>query len=145
MTAPCTSHPRLYDLALFDDVPDTDRQQAIHQAAALCATCPSRCDQPITTDSRPAELVLLDPDWLPPQREGKPEPEPQIQARRRCTSRTDGDYVPTGQRVTVWAEMCADQAAEGRSVADIAADLCVSEDTAVRLIAVARKARGWAA
>ncbi|MEU1919317.1 hypothetical protein ABZ742_03990 [Streptomyces albogriseolus] len=144
---PCVGNAALYDAVLFDadNTSPTERTQAVHRAAALCRTCLSPCEQKVTVDSRPAELVLLDPDWLPPQREGTPEPEPRVQTRRRRTSRTDGDYVPTSQRVTVWAEMCADQAAAGRSITDIAADLCVSEDTVVRLIAVARKARGWAA
>lgn len=151
MTAlPCVGNADLYDLVLFDDeAPATERTQAVHRAAALCAGCPRPCEQKVTTDSGPTELVLLEPNWMPPQREGKPDPEPKAVGGRKRTKEPDiqvgADYVATNRRVAVWAEMCADRADLGHSVADIAADLCVSEDTVTRLIAVAQKARGWAA
>ncbi|MFI9244205.1 hypothetical protein ACIGXF_16810 [Streptomyces sp. NPDC053086] len=138
---PCLGHADLYDIVLFDDAPTAQRQQAVHRAAALCATCPSQCGQKVTVDSSPVELVLLEADWMPAAREGRPEPEPRtVPVRRR---KQDGpavgqDYVPTGRRVPAWAVMAAELAASGHSLTDIAADLCVTEDTARQLIAIGR-------
>ena len=138
---PCLGHADLYDIVLFGDAPTEQRQQAVHRAAALCATCPSQCDQKVTADSGPVELVLLEPDWMPAAREGRPEPEPRTFGGRR--RKPDGpavgqDYVPTDRRISAWAAMAAERAASGRSVPDIATDLCVSEDTARQLIAIGR-------
>lgn len=56
MTTPCISNSRLYDIVLFDDTPTAERQQAARQAAALCATCPSQCEQKVTAeDNRPVK------------------------------------------------------------------------------------------
>lgn len=146
---PCVGNAALYDLVLFEDGDSAERQQAVHRAAALCASCPAPCDQKVTADSGPAELVLLESDWMPPQREGKPDPEPRMPVRRKRTKQPDiqvgADYVPTNRRVAVWAELCADRATLGHSVTDIALDLYVSEDTAAQLLILGRKARGWAA
>jgi len=147
---PCVGNADLYDLVLFDDeAPAAARTQAVHRAAALCAGCPRPCEQKVTADSGPAELVLLEPDWMPPQREGRPDPKPQTVSGRKRTKEPDiqvgADYVPTNRRVAVWAEMCADRAALGHSGAHIAGDVCVSEGAGTRRIAIGRQARGWAA
>ncbi|MGP3737975.1 hypothetical protein ACTWJ9_33230 (plasmid) [Streptomyces sp. GDS52] len=146
---PCRGHEALYDIVLFGDGTPQERQQAVHRAAALCGSCPVPCDQKVTADTAPSELLLLEPGWMPPEREGKPEPEPRMPARRKRARQPNikvgADYVPSNRRVAAWAEMCADRAALGHGVADIAADLCVSEDTVTQLIALGRKARGWAA
>lgn len=55
MTTPCVSNARLYDIALFDDTPTSERQQAIRQAAALCASCPSPCGQKVTATPAPVK------------------------------------------------------------------------------------------
>jgi len=55
MTAPpCTTNPRLYDALIDGDATAHTRTQAIHQAAALCATCLSPCEQKVTDDNLPA-------------------------------------------------------------------------------------------
>ena len=144
---PCLGHADLYDIALFDDAPAQQRQQAVHRAAALCATCPNPCEQKVTTDSAPVELVLLEPDWMPPQREGRPDLQPRAAGRKRTRQPdtvVDQDYVPASRRVAAWASMAADRAALSHPVADIAADLCVSEDTARQLITIGRAAYGHA-
>lgn len=131
---PCVGREQLYDLALFStDAPAADRQQAVHRAAALCATCPTQCGQPVTVDSEPAPLVLLEHGWMPPTREGKPGPKPRAERRHDRPA-----YVPPQQRVEAWAAMAAWRASRGCSVADIAEALLVSEDTAVRLIELGR-------
>jgi hypothetical protein len=66
----------------------------------------------------------------------------EVRALTPTTDRHAG-YVPTGKRVRAWADMAVDLAAQGRSVAEIAAALCVSEDTAARLLG--RDATGRAA
>lgn len=73
----------------------------------------------------------------------KPEPEPRVYRRR---GQTDGpkvgqDYVPTNRRITAWAAMAAERSALGHSLADIALDLCVTEDTAAQLLAMAQQGR----
>uniref|UniRef100_UPI000518D1C8 hypothetical protein n=1 Tax=Streptomyces capuensis TaxID=1464056 RepID=UPI000518D1C8 len=89
---PCTGRSDLYDLVLFDDdASATERTQAVHQAAALCTTCPAPCDQKVTVDTTPVELVLLEPGWMPPAREGKPEPEP----------KAGGWRVPNRQTISI--------------------------------------------
>ncbi|KPI31430.1 hypothetical protein OV320_2646 [Actinobacteria bacterium OV320] len=45
---PCYGHEALYDTALDNLAAAPKRQQAIHQAATLCATCPAPCDQKVT-------------------------------------------------------------------------------------------------
>ena len=133
---PCAGEPGLYDAVLFDDTPGPARNQAMHRAAALCSTCPAPCPQKVTAGTVPVELVLLEPDWLPPAREGVAEPElPKFGPRPRQPARVVGfEYVRTDQRVTAWARMAAEQAALGRSTAVIALDLCVDETTAAELI-----------
>ncbi|MEU9444607.1 hypothetical protein AB0D42_27750 [Streptomyces sp. NPDC048304] len=138
---PCLGHADLYDIVLFDDAPSEQRQQAVHRAAALCATCPAQCGDKVTADSQPLELVLLDPEWMPPATEGRPEPEPVKAGGRR--RKQDGpevgqDYVPAGRRVSAWAVMAAERASLGHCLSDIAAGLCVTEDTARQLIAIGR-------
>lgn len=136
---PCTGQTALYDLVLFDDTTaGPARAEAQHRAAALCAACPAPCEQQVTVDTVPQTLVLLPSDWLPPAREGKPEPEQRTPRRRqRETLPPVGrDYVRPAQRVTAWARMAGEDAARGRSLADIALDLCVSEDTAAELIRI---------
>lgn len=142
MNLPCLGNEALYDTALFDDSPTTVRTQAVHQAAALCRTCPAPCEQKVTVDSTPRELVLLEPDWMPPAREGRPEPEIRVPRRRRRQPvfETGRAYVRPAQRVPVWAAMAAEQAQQGHGLADIAADLCVTEGTAARLVEIGQQA-----
>lgn len=49
--------------------------------------------------------------------------------------RTGGGYVPTDQRVAKWAQMAADLNRRGRTHAQIAEELYVTEDTARALLA----------
>lgn len=49
--------------------------------------------------------------------------------------RTGGGYVPTNQRVAKWAQMAADLNRRGRTVAQIAEELYVTDDTARALLA----------
>lgn len=145
MTAtPCVGNEAIYDTALFDDAPAADRTQAIHQAAALCAGCPSQCDQIVTADTGPRELVLLSRNWMPPRREGRPDPTPArlprpVIGRHRSPAPSAGRArTKPDQRIAVWAAMAVERAAMGMPLAAIAADLCVSEDTAARLLDVGR-------
>lgn len=131
---PCIGHEALYDTALFDTAPQRDRLQAVHRAAALCGSCPEPCEQKVTAGSGPVELVLLAPGWMPKAREGKPD-------TAQPGPLSDSTYVPPRKRVAVWAEMAAKRAALGHQLADIAADLLVSEDTARELIALGQSAR----
>ncbi|HEX5567475.1 MAG TPA: hypothetical protein VFY14_11220 [Streptomyces sp.] len=152
MTAlPCVGHAALYDLVLFEeDAPAAQRDQAVHRAAALCAGCPAPCDQKVTADSGPRELVLLEPGWMPPAREGRPEPKPAPRRtwsadRRAAAAMTVGrDYVPVPQRADAWARMAAEYAAAGMPLVGIAERLCVTEQTAADLIAHAQQ-QGMAA
>jgi hypothetical protein len=138
---PCVGNAVLYDTALFGDATPTDRQQAIHRAAALCATCPAQCDAMVTTATAPRELVLLDLDWMPPAQEGRPDPTPAprpVGRRRNPVPPVGREYVKPDRRVSVWATMAARQAAFGMPLAAIAESLCVTEDTAVRLLEIGR-------
>lgn len=65
MSAPCVGNARLYDIALFGGVPAAERDQAIRQTAALCAACPTPCEQKITDTGTP-KITGLDPDWTMP-------------------------------------------------------------------------------
>ncbi|MEV5261775.1 hypothetical protein AB0L02_27510 [Streptomyces anulatus] len=105
---PCAGRTTLYDAALYsDDVPPSLRVQAVRQAAALCATCPSPCAQKVTAEtSRTTAAPALD-----------------------CN-----DIRRPEERVTAWAHMAAERAATGQSLADIAVDLWVDEATAAALI-----------
>ena len=142
MTAlPCVGRSALFDLVLFnDEAPADERAAARAEAAGLCARCPSPCPEKVTADTAPRHLVLLDDDWMPPAAEGKPEP--QVPAartwsadRRAGAAVTVGHgYVRPHQRPAAWARMAADLAARGRTLAEIAASLCVSEDTAAALL-----------
>jgi hypothetical protein len=140
---PCVGHAGLYDTVLFDDAPSPQREQALHRAAALCGTCPAQCDQVVTIDTGRHELVLLDPDWMPPAREGKPDPEPRVVRKRVKTnlSAIGKDYIRPDQRIAAWARMAAEYVAVGRSLTDIAEELCVTEETVVRLIALGQQGR----
>ena len=140
---PCTGRADLYDIVLFDDAPATERTQAVHQAAALCATCTAPCDQKVTVSTTPVELVLLEPGWMPPTHEGRPEQKPKAGGWRvpnRQTISLGRDYVRPNQRVAVWARMAAERAAMGHKLGDIAVELCVSEDTAAELIRINQQA-----
>lgn len=141
---PCRGNAALYDIALFGEGASAERVQAVHRAAALCGSCPARCDQMVTVDSAPAELVLLEPDWLPPAREGRPEPQPRMPVRRRDTHpdiQVGVDYVAPDKRVAVWAAMAAERASAGHSFGVIATDLCVPVDAVARLVEMARQGR----
>lgn len=143
-TTPCVGHSALYDAALYpdDEAPAEERTQAVHTAAALCDGCPiaSTCTERVTVDTAPRELALLPDNWLPAEREGRPEPEaPKVRTwsaeRRAGTAITVGrDYVRPAQRPTAWARMAAQLASEGRTVEQIAEALCVSENTARALL-----------
>lgn len=141
---PCVGHADLYDTALYDeDAPAAQRAQAIHQAAALCNGCPlaAACEGRVTLDAAPAELVLLPDGWMPPEREGIPQPEAPVRrgwsANRRAAAAmaTGREYVKPEKRPAAWARMAADLIAEGRSVAQVADALCISEDTVRTLLA----------
>lgn len=122
-TLPCTGHTGLYDLVLFDeDAEPAARTQALHRAAALCAGCPAPCEQKVTADSGPRELVLLADDWMPPAREGRTKPK-----------------TPP-KRVAIWARMATEYADQGVPLAQIAERLCVTEATAAALLQQARRA-----
>lgn len=145
-TLPCAGNAALYDLVLFEEDADPrQRQQAVHRAAALCAGCPAPCPEKVTADSSPRELVLLEPDWMPPAREGRPEPKPAPRRtwsadRRAAAAMTVGrDYVPAAKRVSAWARMAAEYAAAGMPLAQIADQLCVTEQTAADLITHAQQ------
>jgi hypothetical protein len=60
---PCTTNPRLYDTALDNNTPPGPRTQAIHQAAALCATCPTPCELKVTGDDLPAMPDCKSPSY----------------------------------------------------------------------------------
>lgn len=129
MTAPpCIGRQNIYDTALFDTVPTSARVRALHQAAALCASCLTPCEQKITVSSQRSELVLLEPGWMPPVRKVRREAEV-----RRLTS-VSSDYVPPARRAAVWAAWAVELAAAGMPLAKIADELCVTEGTAARLL-----------
>jgi hypothetical protein len=141
---PCTNRAKLFDAVLWpeDDAPAPPA--AVAEAAALCARCPARCDQAVTAATQPRSVTLLAHDWLPPAREGRPEPEVRKFGRRQQPAIATGlDYVRPHQRETVWARMAAALAGAGRSVPDIAVELCVTEDTVRALLA--RQQQGAAA
>jgi hypothetical protein len=128
----------VYD-ALFDDVPEAQRTTAQATAAALCGKCPNPCGDKVTADTGARHLELLPIGWMPPSSEGIPEPEQPAFGKTRRRQHDPGigqDYVPTDKRVKAWARMAAERAAQGWTLADIALDLCVSEDTAQRLLAI---------
>lgn len=129
---PCTGHSHLYDAILWPDDNTTASPAAIAQAAALCSRCPAPCEQKITTDSKPRPLVLLDYDWMPPAHDGVPDPTPRRD--RQPTTQRSRDHARPEERVTVWAQMAAQRAAQGESLPDIADWLCVTQDTAQRLL-----------
>lgn len=138
---PCVGNAALYDTALFDDATPTDRQQAIHRAAALCASCPIQCDQMVTTTTAPRELVLLDLDWMPPAQEGRPDPTPApqtVRRRRAAVPSVGREYVKPDQRIAVWARMAAERAATGMPLTLIADELCVSVEVVGRLLETRR-------
>jgi hypothetical protein len=139
---PCRGNEALYDIVLFGEGTQAERRQAKHRAAALCASCPVQCDQIVTVDTAPRELVLLEPGWMPPEREGTPDPEPRMPVRGKRTQHPDikvgADYVSPNRRVTVWAEAAAAKAAAGMPLAAIADDLCVTVETAQRLLEIGR-------
>ncbi|URN11305.1 hypothetical protein LUW77_03160 [Streptomyces radiopugnans] len=147
MTAlPCVGRAALYGLVLFEEDADPrKRQQAVHRAAALCAGCPAPCPEKVTVTTAPRELVLLETDWMPPTREGRPEPTPAPRRkwsadRRKAAAMTVGrDYVPAAQREAVWARMAVEYAAAGMPLAGIAERLCVTEQTAADLITHAQQ------
>lgn len=139
-TPPCVGHATLYD-ALFDDEQPEQRAAAQQQAAALCATCPTPCPQKVTASSPPRTSELLDEEWLPPSREGRPEPQvPKTRtwsAERRAGAAfaVGRAYIKPQQRPAAWARMAAGLAAEGRTPTQIADALCVSTDTVHLLLA----------
>ncbi|MBV9023350.1 MAG: hypothetical protein JO362_06055 [Streptomycetaceae bacterium] len=135
-STPCVGHSAVYDAALYDDhLPAAQRAQAVHTAAALCNGCPiaASCTERVTADTAPRELVLLPDDWMPPEREGIPEPEIRTFGPKPKAIVTGFDYVRPQQRPAAWARMAAGLAGRGRTVAQIADELCVSED-AVRAL-----------
>lgn len=144
MTAtPCVGQSDVYDAALYDDdIPTAQRTQAVHTAAALCSGCPiaDTCTDRVTLDTQPQPLELLPDNWLPPTREGRPEPAVPA-ARTWSKERREGaaitvgrDYVKPAQRPNAWARMAAELAEQGRTLAQIAEALCISEDTAAALV-----------
>lgn len=143
---PCTGRSALYDLVLFDDDAPADKRDAARtEAASLCARCPSPCPERVTADTAPRHLALLDDGWMPPATEGRAEqvpPPPRTWSadRRAAAAVAVGrDYVRPHQRPAAWARMAADLAAKGRTLGEIAADLCVSEDTAAALLGANRR------
>lgn len=139
---PCVGNAALYDIVLFGEGTPAERQQALHRAAALCGSCPARCDQMVTVDSGPADLVLLEPGWMPPAREGRAEPQPRMPVRKRDAHpdvQVGVDYVAPGERVAVWAAMAAERVAAGHSFGAIATDLCVPVDAVARLVEMGRQ------
>jgi DNA-binding NarL/FixJ family response regulator len=143
---PCTGRPELFDAVLWPEDDTPAPPAAVAEAAALCARCPARCDQAVTATTQPRPVTLLADDWLPPASEGVPTPEvPTFGGRRhrQPAIATGRDYVRPHQRETAWARMAAELADAGRTVPDIAAQLCVSEDTVRALLA--RQQHGAAA
>lgn len=137
---PCFGNQAVYD-ALFDDVPAAQRQAAQAEAASLCGRCPSPCADKVTAAAAPRVLELLPTGWMPPATEGRPEPEIPTVGKRRARDTAPGigcDYVPTDKRVQAWARMAGERAAQGWQLADIALELCVTEDTAQRLLNLTR-------
>ncbi|MFM9589838.1 hypothetical protein ACKI1J_15055 [Streptomyces scabiei] len=139
---PCVGHADLYDTALFDDATPTDRQQAIHRAAALCASCPTQCDQIVTADTKSAPLLRLEADWTPPQRREAAA----LSLRKASGGRrphkprigVDFEHYRPDQRVAVWARMAAERAEEGMPPRLIADELCVSVEVVGRLLETRR-------
>ncbi|HET6636700.1 MAG TPA: hypothetical protein VFH77_16915 [Streptomyces sp.] len=133
---PCAGHPGLYDAVLFPDDGQTPDPAARAEAARLCAGCPTPCGEKVTADTGPAEVALLDEDWLPPATEGHAEPAAPAPKRRerRYVPPTGRDYVPTHRRLTAWQRMATEMAQAGRPLDEIALQLAVSADTAQRLI-----------
>ncbi|MFF8610851.1 hypothetical protein ACF06X_33635 [Streptomyces sp. NPDC015346] len=110
---PCTGQATLYDLVLFDDAPADTRTQAVHRAAALCATCPTPCPEKV----------------LPPAPASTP-----TTARRTPTVPDHIAVAATRQRMTDWTEMVHTMAAADMPVSAIAAGLYVSEQTVTALL-----------
>lgn len=61
--APCTTNPRVYDIALDITTPASARTQAIHQAATFCAACPAPCDQLVTGTDLPVMPNCKSPSY----------------------------------------------------------------------------------
>lgn len=163
-TLPCVGQEAVYD-ALFDDEHPDTRATAQTKAAALCARCPSPCPDKVSAASGPRLVTDLEPGWMPDTREGRA---PWHGTRagvvtHGCTCRRCADayasnkdrrrdisagrsvaygrsYIPIDQRVTAFARIAVDLLREGRTTADIATALCVTEDTALRLIDHAQQA-----
>lgn len=161
LALPCTGRTALYDAVLWPDEGAEPNPAARATAARLCAACPAPCEQKVTAGTAPRTVVLLDEDWLPEEREGRREddssepwhgtlagvPTYQCDCRRCVRSyenykagreaariRVGSDYVRPEQRTDVWARMAASMADEGRSIEQIALELCVTADTARALL-----------
>ncbi|WP_086562014.1 hypothetical protein [Streptomyces africanus] len=145
MILPCKGHEALYDIVLFDDSNTAERQQATHRAAALCATCPMQCDQMVTAGSKPAPLVLLEADWTPPEHRvaAVPSRRKASGGRRPRKPRigVDFEHFRRDQRIAVWARMAAERDDAGLPLSAIAVELCVSVETAARLLEMGRTVR----
>ena len=142
-TLPCVGNAGVYD-ALFEDVPDKQRQAARTKAASLCARCPAPCPEKVTADTATRVIELLPSGWMPGSREGRPEPEqPQFGGRRRreTAAGIGHDYVAPDKRVQAWVRMAAERDSQGWKLPDIALDLCVSEETVQHLLALPTQGR----
>ncbi|GAA1977265.1 hypothetical protein [Kitasatospora viridis] len=136
MLLPCGTDPAAYD-ALLDEEPSSPAYQAARDTAVqLCTGCPSPCPERITPGSEPRTVQDFDDsDWIPAPAPVVLLPVRPTRRRPRHFPPTGRDYVRPERRPAVWASMAAELAAEGRSLDDIAAALCVSEETVTALLA----------
>ena len=122
---PCATRLDIYD-ALIDTEPSTRAYQAAYaEAARLCGTCTSLCDDRITAGSSPRTAADFDDtEWIP--------------ARKRLV-------LPPGaqpeRRPAAWSRLVAGLAGQGWTPAAIADALSVSERTVTNLLALAASDR----
>lgn len=155
---PCRSHEALYDIVLFDEGDPAERQQATHQAAGLCASCPAPCELKVTTSS--PTTACLEPsygNYLAHKKRGEEACDgckeakraydrelyaknpAKARARQRAYEVRSSYPLVVPERIALMAGMAAELAAGGRTDEEVAAGLCVSEQVAVELIAMARR------
>lgn len=154
---PCQGHEALYDIVLFGEGDPTERQQAVRQAMALCGSCPAPCELKVAAGSCPERKCPSYRGYLAHKKRGEDACEgskeakraydreqyaknpTKARARQRAYEARSSQPVVVPERIALMASMAAELAAGGRTGEEVAASLCVSEQVAVELIAMARR------
>lgn len=154
---PCQGKEALYDIVLFGEGGPAEREQAVHQAAALCGSCPAPCELKVTVGICPERKCPSYRGYLAHKKRGEDACEGSKAAKRvydraryakdpvkarapqRAYEARNRFPLVVPERIALMAGMAAELAADGRTDEEVAAGLCVSEEVAVELIAMARR------